>query len=257
MQTITESPDLLDRDADSESDFPTVPRSRWTWLRRLCMWVMTLLVVLLGAALLILSLASVEPKFYRSAALANPEQRQQQRRLGNEMESKILDLYNAAVSAEAWSVSFSEEQLNGWLAWDFERKFPKLLPPELEDPRVKIVDQKITIAFRCNSPPFRGVGIIEGEIFLTEVLNQVGIRFHSVRSGMLPIPLALFTEPITEHAAKAGVNIEWINDQGNPAMIIDLPAEMLRPAGNYVELKSIDVHDQSIFIAGVTHLEDF
>lgn len=173
------------------------------------------------------------------------------------MESKILDLYNAAVAAEAWSVSFSEEEVNGWLAWDLKRKFPKLLPPELKDPRVQIEDQRITVAFRCNSPPFRGVGIIEGEIFLTEVLNQVGIRFHTIQSGMIPIPLALFTDQISEHAAEAGINIEWLVEEGDPAVIIDLPAEMLRPAGNFVELKSFEVREQSVYIAGLTHLEDF
>lgn len=256
MQTSTESPDSLDAVADTESEL-LPPKSKWRWLRRLGLWMMTLLVVLAGVALLILSLASVEPGFYRSATLLNGEQKQQRRRLGNEMESKILDLHNAAVAAEAWSVSFSEDQINGWLAWGLERKFPTLLPPELKEPRVNIKDQRITVAFRCDSPPFRGVGIIEVEVFLTQVLNQVGIRFHSIRSGMIPIPLALFTKLISEHATNAGVDVKWLNEEGDPAVIIDLPAEIMSPAGNYVELQSLEVREQSIYIAGATHLEDF
>ena len=256
MQTSTESPDSLDDLAETEAVAdPKTPR--WRWLRRLGLWVLIALLVVGAAALVILNLASVEPDFYQSAMTVDEKKTQQQRLDGNAMESKILNLHNSVVAADAWSVSFTDEQINGWLAWELERKFPTLIPHEVNHPRVKIADGLVTVAFRCDVPPFRGVGIIEAEIFLTDVLNQIGIRFHAVKSGMIPIPLALFTEQISEHAAEAGVDIEWLTEEGDPAVIIDLPEDVLRPAGNYVELKAVEIREDNIYIAGVTHLEDF
>jgi len=259
MQTSTESSDLVspapllgDR-AKAEKPV-TSPFWRRKWVQRVGIGLITVIALLAGLAFLLQSLATVEPAFYQSALVVDPQRQQQH---GSEMESKMLDLHNSVMAAEKWSVSFTDEQINGWLAWDLEHKFPDLIPPDVREPRVNIEGQIITVAFRCDAQPFRGVGVVEAEVFLTGVLNQMGIRFKSVRSGMIPIPLALFTEQISEHALESGLEIEWLTDEGDPAVIIDIPDEMLRPAGNYIEIESFEVGDQAVHIAGVTHLEDF
>ena len=259
MQTSTESSNSTSSTATLTGDLAKaedpIAISLWRkWLKRGAVGLIAALVLLGAVALVLMSLAAIEPEFYRTALVVDLEQ---QRQHGSELESKILNLHNSVLAAEEWSVSFSEEQLNGWLAWDLERKFPGLIPPDVREPRVKIEDQQVTVAFRCDAQPFRGVGIVEAEIFLTGVLNQVGIRFKAVRSGMIPIPLALFTEQISEHALESGVEIEWLTDEGDPAVIIDIPDEFLRPSGNYVEIKSLEVKDRGVHVAGVTHLEDF
>ncbi len=252
-----------DAAGDAENDATSIEVSKRTtgsswfkWLRRL---VLAAFIVIGGAAggiYLLLQMAKVEPDFYRAALQVDP---QIQKKNGSEMETRILDLRNSVLIADAWSASFSETQINGWLAWDLQKKFPKLIPREVTDPQLVIEDQSVTIAFHCTAKPFRGVAIIEADIFLTGILNQLGIRIKSIRSGMIPVPIAAFANQITAQAKKSGFDIQWKNEGSDTVAIIDLPDAMIKPndGGSYIELETLEIVKGRISIGGVTHPPDF
>ncbi len=52
------------------------------------------------------------------------------------------------VHAGHWSAVFTDEQINGWLAADLPEKFPQLLPPEIQDPRVVFAPGQLQLACR-------------------------------------------------------------------------------------------------------------
>lgn len=224
------------------------------WLRRMVVASVAVTALLVGGAFLLLHLAKIEPEFYQRALKVDP---QLQKKYGSEMESKILDLRNSVIGSDSWSASFSEDQINGWLAWDLQNKFPGFLPSEVTDPRVELGDQSVTVAFRCDAKPFRGIAIVEADVFVTGVINQVGVRIKSIRSGLIPLPLAAFADALTEHARNSNVEIEWLTEEGDPVAIIDLPDELIRPGGDLIEVQKLEISKKQLHLAGATHPGDF
>jgi hypothetical protein len=234
----------------------STPSAIKKWIRRLLVSFAVFLLLVAAGIFVLLELAKHEPEFYRNALRVDEKQQQAN---GSEMETRILNLRNSVLSESSWSASFTEEQINGWLAWDLNKKFPDLIPPEVSDPRVKVRDQSVTFAFRCEAKPFRGIAIINADVFLTGVVNQVGIRIISIHSGMVPVPVAAFADQIAIQAKKSGFNLEWSEENGATVAIIDLPDKMIKPddGGSYIELKSVQITDKGISISGETHPPNF
>lgn len=232
------------------------PKAAWLkWLKRFAVAVVVLLGLAVVAVIVLLELAKVEPEFYQQALKVDS---QLQKRNGGEMEKKILDLRNSVMIAEAWSTTFDENQINGWLAYDLKEKFPQLVPPEVTDPRVFIEEQSMKLVFRCTEKPFRGVAIINADVFMTGAINQIGIRVKSVHSGMIPVPLAAFADQITQQTKKSGFDIEWNTEEDDPVAIIHIPDALIKPeAGGYIELQEIKISEGTFSILGVTHPPDF
>jgi len=103
-QLIEEEPGL--------SEVGPEPKSRWVkWIKRLTVASLVMLGLIAVATYFLLELAKHEPEFYQQVLRVDP---QQQKRNGSEMERKILDLRNSVMIADAWSATFSQDQINGW-----------------------------------------------------------------------------------------------------------------------------------------------
>ena len=225
------------------------------WLRRIFVGALLFLGLCALTIFILLQLAKVEPEFYRQIMQADP---QLQKRNGSEMEKKILDLRNSVMIADAWSATFTEDQINGWFAYDLKKKFPDLVPPEVIDPRLVTKEESLTLAFRCVVKPFQGIAIIEADVFMTGVVNQLGIRIKSVHSGKIPLPLAAFADHISTQLAKSGIEIEWNTEEDDPIAIVQLPDSLVKPdAGGYIELQEIKISNGAVSLLGVTHPPDF
>jgi len=116
----------------------------------------------------------------------------------------------------------------------------------------------VTLAFRCTAKPFRGVAIIKADVFMTGVINQVGIRIKSVHSGKIPVPLAAFADQISEQAKASGFEIEWNTEDDDPVVVVQLPDALIKPqAGGYIELQEIKISTGQLSLLGLTHPPDF
>ena len=232
------------------------PKSGWfKWIRRIAIAGLVVFGLCVATVLIFLQLAKIEPKFYQEAV---QKDQKLQKKNGSEMERKILDLRNSVLVTEAWSVSFNEDQINGWFAHALKRKFPDAIPPEVIEPRLLIKEQSLTLAFRCVVKPLRGVAIVEADVFMTGVVNQVGIRIKSVHSGKIPIPLAIFADQISNQARLSGIEIEWNTEEDDPVAIVQLPDSMVKPgSGDYIELQEIKIGDGKVSLFGVTHPANF
>lgn len=240
----------------ASSEVDSKPKSRWwKWIKRVAITCLVMLGLFAVAIFALLELARTEPEFYRQVLQVDP---QQQKRNGSEMERKILDLRNSVMIADAWSATFSQDQINGWLAYDLKKKFPDLVPSEVTDPRLIIEEQSMTLAFRCTAKPFRGVAIVNADVFATGVINQIGIRVKSVHSGMIPVPLAAFADQISDQAKKSGMEIEWNTEEDDPVAIVQLPDALTKPqTGGYIELQEIKISKGELTLLGLTHPPDF
>lgn len=257
MPNSTEESDLTALYEElSASESSEKPKAGWLkWIKRLAVTGLVILALVVGAFFVLLELAKVEPEFYRQALQVD---QQQQKQAGSEMEKKILDLRNSVMIADAWSATFSQAQINGWFAYDLTEKFPDLMPPEVTDPRLIIEDQSMTLAFRCTAKPFRGVAVINADVFMTGVINQVGIRVKSVHTGKIPVPLAAFADQISKQAKKSGIEIEWNTEEDDPVAIVQIPDALIKPeVGGYIELQEVKISKGEVSLRGVSHPPDF
>ena len=244
----------LEMVADSASEIK--PKSGWMkWLRRIAVGLLVFVGLCALTIFILLELAKVEPEFYRQLMQAD---QQLQKRNGSEMERKILDLRNSVMISDAWSATFTQDEINGWFAYDLKEKFPDLIPPEVIDPRLVTKEESLTLAFRCIAKPFRGIAIIEADVFMTGVVNQVGIRIKSVHSGKIPLPLAAFAVQISTQLGKSGIEIEWNTEEDDPIAILQLPDALVKPdSGGYIELQEIKISTGEVSLLGITHPPDF
>ena len=237
--------DIADGGPDGDQPPPSTRRGCW---RRL-FFAALLLVAGAGAVWWGLhQFIEQQPEFYSVAIQADP---QQQLRDGSELERKLLELHNSSLVTGQWTTEFSDSEVNGWLASGMHAKFPELMPAEISDPRVNIEPGRFRAAFRSHLPALQGVLSVDADLFLTEQVNEVGVRLHNIKLGALPLPTQSFHSEVTAELAKHDVKVAWTEEAGDPVMLIELPDSIVeRSSGVWIELLGIELLDGSIRFTG-------
>jgi hypothetical protein len=166
------------------------------------------------------------PDFYRQSLARH---RDSEPASGERFEQQALALHNQLQHAGRWEVRFTENDVNGWLADDLPRKFPRLLPAGVSDPRVAIEENSLRLAIRYNRGSVDTVLSLAGEAYLTDQPNEVAIRIGQARAGFLPVPLARLLDDISERAARAGVPLRWTEARGAPVALVRVPFDVSLP----------------------------
>ena len=187
------------------------------------------------------------PRFYQQALSAEPAVRQQH-------SDRLLENAAALASSVArqgrWQALFTAEEINGWLAVDAVKNFPELLPPGVADPRVTIERDRIAVGCRYLDGPVETVLTLEGEAYLEEP-NVLAVRIRRARAGSLPAPLGSLLAGISRAADAAGVQLHWLQSDGDPVAVI-----RLQPTGDEQaslhSIETIELRDGEIYLAGRT-----
>ncbi|MEQ8788756.1 MAG: hypothetical protein RIC55_20765 [Pirellulaceae bacterium] len=193
--------------------------------------------------------ASHVPDFYDQALKAEPERLAE---AGDKLEENILDLRNDSLDEGVWRATFTDEQINGWLAVDLPDKFPKTLPPQLKDPRVAIEPNLAHVAARYESPQLTTIVSLAVEVRLTDQPNELAIRIRQARAGMLPVPLSEWLDRVSAAAENGGIPLRWIEQEGDPVAIVTVPLEDKHHRDHLLRLTQIDLQDGALVVAGVT-----
>ena len=186
------------------------------------------------------------PEFYRQALLVSPAENAL---AGREFEGRLADLINQARNEESWSVHWTGEQMNGWLA-ELPQKFPGALPASLIRPRVALAEQQFQVAFQVELMWFRGVVEMHCELFATDVGNQIALRFQEARCGFFPIPVAWWADQVQQSLAAWDIGIEWTELEDDPVALINLPSTFGEDDQRRIVLRAIQVSPTAIAIAG-------
>ena len=139
------------------------------------------------------------PDFYAEALVATAEQ---QADAGYELEQEVLDLHTDLQQLPTWEAFFSEAELNGWLAADLPRKFPRFLPPEIDSPRVDLEEGQLKLACRYRSGGLTTVVHLTVFVRMADEPNTIAIRFSKARAGALPLPLKSFLDHVSDVARR-------------------------------------------------------
>ena len=193
--------------------------------------------------------ARYEPPFYRQVLEADPAR---QAELGNQLEQAVLDLHNHSRQIGRWEAEFTDEQLNGWLAVDLPAKFPEMLPPQVQDPRIVIESQRARFACRVTSEAVSTVVSFTLELHLTDERNTLAIRISKVRAGALPVPLRQFLDPISTAANNSRIPLRWSQTDGDPVALLTIPGKHEEFTEGEVLLDTIELREGSVYLAGST-----
>lgn len=194
--------------------------------------------------------AQTMPDFYRQSLALAPQQLAES---GAVFENRVLELQHSAQVEGDWQTIFTEDQVNGWLAVDMPRKFPKWLPKSVSQPRVSIEPGELKFACRFESRKLSGIVVATADAFCTEKENEVGVRIRSVSSGIIPIPVKRIADAITKGLHETGVPASWTEIEGDPVALITLPRSVTDVSDEFsVLLTNVEIQEKQIVLTGKT-----
>ena len=188
-----------------------------------------------------------EPEFYQQA-LAVSERAELE--LGDEFENQVLELQNNARTKGAWQATFTEAQINGWLASGLTEKFPRAIPHNVSDPRVGIDLDLLRVAFRFQSSRLSCIVQAEMDAFCTEVPDQIAIRIKKVASGLVPIPVNSVADRISTALRQFGAQVSWTEIEGDPVALIEFPLDTVKLGEKIITIEAIQLIQDKLVLTG-------
>lgn len=187
--------------------------------RRLAVWCAAV-VLLAAAGLVAVAYWAVHrvPDYYRQRLEIDPQQAQRQ---SDALLSKAATLVSEVQQRRSWSMTFTEEEINGFLAVDLVEKHADLLPPEISQPRIAILPEGIRLACRWQGR-LDTVLSLEVDVYLAEE-NVVALRLRGAKAGVVPMPLADVLEAVRTAAENLELQVRWRQADGDPVALITVP----------------------------------
>lgn len=215
-------------------------------LRRNRRWLMALLCVVVGLAAAVgwlYQASNTVPAFY-AEALKPPTTAEN--RAEHAMQRNAAALAGDTLRGGRWRATFSDKQINGFLAVDLPEKHPDVLPPGIRDPRVSIRHGEAFIGWRAAGrwPAVYSLAIVP---YMARP-NVLAVRIRRIRAGAVPVPLGEVVDGLTLAARQANLRLQWQQIDGDPVALVELPME--QNAGQRLVLDSIELDEGAIIIVG-------
>ena len=226
------------------------PRKRH-WFRTLLGWLVLVLAIAIATLAYAYHCFQKEPEFYQVALRQTPEFA---RAKGAELETTVMEIYNAVLEQGPWRGEVSQDQINGWLAIELPQKFPEMLPEDVvADPRVSIVKGEISLAGRAQYQGVKGIVVAKLDVFKTDQKNQFAVRFRGIHAGVIPIPIRSFADDISKGLNRHGYQTMWTELEGDPLLTVIVPEEELLIHALYrVNIETVDIEEAKIIVSGTT-----
>lgn len=213
-------------------------------------WIVALAIVAAVAAAGILGFILAlrhEPAFYTELLTADPKA---SRTASDQMLRRMGALTSDLQRPGHWQSTFTQDEINGWLAVDLVENHSYSLEGGVTSPRVRIRENVIILAFRYSSAVFSGVVTVTLEPYLDRP-NVVAVRFRGARAGKVPLPLQSILEAISTGLAKSEYRVEWSQSHGDPVALITIPPPRGK-SDKAVTLDAIRVLDGKVVLSGTT-----
>lgn len=224
-----------------QSMTPRAPTAKWR--RRLAgLAVVGLPLIFAGLAFL---LSQSSPRFYRQRLSVDSVE--QSVALSNQFLNTASRLLGDIQNMRTWQAEFGEEQINGWLAHDFQiNHAEKSLPPGVSRPRVEIAGDEIKLGFRWQWGPFSSVIQIGVRAWVPK-RNLLCVEIESVRAGMLPLPTTYTRKVIDQFVQTQNLNIRWKRNGGRLVALIDFERSQRR-----IVLHKVQIQSDGLYLEGLS-----
>jgi hypothetical protein len=215
--------------------------------KRVVLLLLVVLVLSAGVGAGLYLAACRVPTFYRQRIETDPAAEKQAH---EKMFRQVTTLGNDVRHSGAWQATFSEQDINGWLAFDLTQNFPKTLPANMHDPRVMIRPDGITLACRADWNRVHTVLTLKVDVSTPDP-HVLALRIRQVRVGALPWPMSRVLQSIADAARKLGLRIQWKQAGGDPVALVTISA----PRSDHdddVEIDALKLGEGEIHIDGAT-----
>ncbi len=187
------------------------------------------------------------PDFYEQALVAD---RKEAEKASDELLERATALASDLEKEGQWEASFSDAQINGWLAVDLERNHPEALPKSISDPRVAITAEALTLAAGFDRGEVKSVLSLTVGVYVPQP-NVIALRIRKARAGLLPLPLDSVLQRVSEAASQLNLAVEWRQEEGDPVALVSFPA----PRNNenkLVQVEELELGDGVVHLSGTT-----
>lgn len=186
------------------------------------------------------------PDFYRQALEVDPNEHE---KASDEMLQLTAALVSDVKTKDRWQARFTAAQINGWLAWDLPRNYPKSLPASIRDPRVAIEKDEMTLACTYTSDGFESVLSLAVDPYLPlSTPDVIALRIRRARAGLVGLPLQRVLDGISQAARSSHFRLEWGTADGDPVALIALPEP--HDGRRRVRLETLQLRDGEIYMVG-------
>ena len=187
------------------------------------------------------------PKFYRDSLEVALDVQQTRNK---EMLRKVRQLNNDLQKTDApWEGSFSNGELNGYLAVEVGKESSNLFPKEVKQPRLTVRDRRLDFACRIEEGPITGMLHLAIDAMMMEP-NRLTLRLKHVALGRLPIAKERPKQMLLDALRKQGYAVtEGIMD-GDPTFTI--PLDLSYGKDKTISLEKIELLEGGLRIFGTT-----
>jgi hypothetical protein len=186
------------------------------FLRRHRIALLAALAVLAALPLGLRECLRYQPDFYRERVALPPERRKAE---AQQFVAQSVQLRNDIMNEESWEASFTDEEVNAWLAEDLVEHFADQLPPGVSEPRVAFEPDRAILAFQLDQGALKSVVWAVLSVQVTAP-NELALTLEKVRAGMMPVPYDTLLDRLTAHARGQGVDLAW--DRSGPQPVATL-----------------------------------
>jgi len=160
-----------------------------------------------------------EPAFYQDAREISRND-QQVRGLSKQFTQTVMQFADELRNESTFEAVFREEQINAWLADEWERRYRHLLPPGFSRPRLHFAPEGVQAACQVEVGPTQAVANTAVRVFPTED-HRLGFAVDSLRMGRLPLPVTDLLEPLVNQLQKDRQLVEWRQLEGSDVLVLD------------------------------------
>ena len=199
----------------------------------------------IGLVILILTLAQFEPAFYSKRLRDDYEGKRHQ--LSNQFLNGASRLISDLQNSPAWEASFNEDQINSWLAEDFQQNHAaKVLPPGVKDPRVEIDGDRVLLGFRCQVGPLSTVVQIGVRAWIPR-RNLLAFELDTAQAGILPLPTTYTRTVIEQFSLAQNLEITWKRNGHKLVALVDF-----QRAERQIVLRRVEIRADGLSIEGLS-----
>ncbi|MDO4629215.1 MAG: hypothetical protein Q4C70_08540 [Planctomycetia bacterium] len=193
------------------------------------------------------------PEFY-SALEITPEKRVQAEVDSDAMELKFHNWRREIRKSSAWILTFTQDELNHWLAIAIGEKRPGIVPHQLSNPRGEILENgHIRVGVTVNAPEFQGVVSMELIPRVVEP-NVVVVDFVNISVGKMKIiGPRIWGRILSKVAQDAALPIEVHWHDGTVMMTIRFRKGDLYFDNRSIELHTLHIDGKNVQLTGLIH----
>ncbi|QDU59249.1 hypothetical protein Pan216_00770 [Planctomycetes bacterium Pan216] len=215
-------------------------------------WWRGLLIVgtLSTAVVVLLTLVWFQPPFY--ADRVSEKDAAKRRELSRRFLSSGSRLFSDIQNSRVWSADFTEEQINAWLAEDFESNLAAYtLPSGVSKPRVAIQGDQIQVGFRYQRGPLATIVHFSARAWVPQ-RNVLALELSGAKAGALPLPASHTRQVVETIALTNGVEVTWKRNGRRLVALFRFPRNP-----EHVVLLKLQIEGNQVALEGTSGRGDF